>query len=66
VANPLKITKSIRLFFILLSTLLLVGIGLTGFSTVHWLLYLPAGVLMLGGIIGICPGLFLTKLVTKD
>lgn len=49
------------MLFLLLSTLILVGIWLTGFSKVHWFLYLPAAGTMFAGVTGICPSLILLK-----
>jgi hypothetical protein len=50
-----------RVLFLLVSIMILAGIALTGFGTVHWFLYVPAAALAFGGITGICPGLMLLK-----
>jgi hypothetical protein len=61
----MKATVSLRLFFAFLSCMLWIGIYFTGFTTVNWLLYLPAGVSLFAAITGICPGLLLiTRLVS--
>ena len=46
-----------RMLFFTVAAILFAGIGLTGWSAVHWLLYLPAGMLVFAGLTGICPGL---------
>lgn len=50
-----------RMLFFTVAALLFGGIWLTGWSQVHWLLYLPAGMLVFAGLTGICPGLMLYK-----
>ena len=45
-----------RMLFLTTSTILFVGIWLTGFATVHWLLYVPAVFLCIAGLTGFCPG----------
>ncbi len=59
-------SKALRMQFIIIGILLWVGIWLTGFNTVHWFLYLPATLLPLAGIIGICPGLIFQKMLFKE
>lgn len=49
------------MLFLTVSTLILVGIWLTGFAKVHWFLYVPAAALLFAGLTGICPGLMLWK-----
>jgi len=53
--------EAIRVLFFSISTLLFIGIGLTGFNTVHWLLYVPPMAMLIAGITGICPGLMLLR-----
>lgn len=50
-----------RMLFLTVSLMLWVGIWLSGFSTVHWLLYIPAAALAFAGVTGICPGLILWR-----
>lgn len=52
---------AIRMQFISISAVILVGIALTGFGRVHWFLYLPVAVLAFAGISGVCPGLMVWK-----
>jgi len=61
----LKIGKSVRVFFTFISIIMWLGIWLTGFSQTHWLLYLPASLLLFSGLTGISPGLYLTKKFLK-
>jgi len=51
----MNISVSMRLWFAFMGVILWTGIFDTGFSTVSWLLYLPAAGLTLAGVIGICP-----------
>lgn len=53
--------SSQRMLFITVAILLVAGIGLSGWQQVHWLLYLPAGLLIFAGATGICPGLLFYK-----
>ena len=48
--------SAIRILFIIMSAVIGAGIWLTGYQTVHWLLYLPPAALLFAGISGICPG----------
>lgn len=48
-----------RMLFFTVAALLFIGIWLSGWTQVHWLLYLPAGMLVFAGVTGICPGLML-------
>jgi len=47
---------ALRMVFITVSSLLLVGMWLTGFDKVHWIIYIPTAILMFSGLTGICPG----------
>ena len=44
-----------RIWFGFMSAVLWVGIALTGFLQVHWLLYVPAAGLLFSAGTGICP-----------
>jgi hypothetical protein len=48
--------SAIRMQFLLVAAMILVGIWLTGFNDVHWFLYFPVAALAFAGITGICPG----------
>jgi len=47
--------SAIRMTFILVAALIVVGIWLSGFQNVHWFLYLPPVVLLFAAITGFCP-----------
>ncbi len=48
---------ALRMTFLTVSALIFAGIALTGFSRVHWLLYVPAVMMFFAGATGFCPGL---------
>ena len=50
-----------RMLFLTISVLLGVGIWLSGWNQVHWLLYIIVGMLAFAGATGICPGLMIFK-----
>ena len=51
----------VRLFLLVISLTIFLGIYLTGFKDVHWVLYLPAAFLLFAAATGICPGLMFTS-----
>ena len=53
--------SALRMLFIFMAAFITLGIWLTGFNTVHWLLYIPPAALLFAGITGICPGYMLLK-----
>jgi len=53
--------SAIRMLFIVMSLVIFAGIWLSGYQTVHWLLYIPAIALAFAGITGICPGFMMFK-----
>jgi hypothetical protein len=48
--------SAIRMLFLFMAAFILLGIWLTGFGVVHWVLYIPVAALLFAGITGICPG----------
>ena len=56
-------SRALRMTFLVIGALIWLGVWLTGFSTVHWLLYIPATFLTFAGVTGICPGLIINKLI---
>lgn len=58
-----KISNAMRLLFFAVGSVIWVGIWLTGFSTVHWLLYVPAALLILAAATGICPGMIFSNMI---
>jgi len=61
-----KLSASMRLFFTLAGSMLWLGIWLTGFATVHWVMYLPATFFLIAAVSGICPGIIITKLIFSE
>ena len=53
----MRTSKSMRVWFAIMGTILWTGIYLTGFSVANWLLYVPAAGFILAATIGICPSL---------
>jgi hypothetical protein len=51
------VPKSMRLWFAFMGVILWTGIYLTGFSTIHWIFYVPATAFVFSAITGICPTL---------
>lgn len=60
------IGKSMRFFFLFAGSVIWGGIALTGFSVVHWLLYIPAVFFYFAAVTGICPGIIVSRLVFGD
>jgi len=59
--------NAMRMTLLSIATIMMVGIWLTGFEKVHWVLYLPPAFLVFAGITGICPGLiFWSKIGLKN
>lgn len=48
--------SAIRMLFLVMAAVILLGIWLTGFGVASWVLYLPVVALTFAGITGICPG----------
>lgn len=60
------ISSAMRFFFFFFGTVIWLGIWLSGFSTVHWLLYVPPSFSYFAALTGICPGLILSRLVLPE
>ena len=60
------IGSSMRLFVFFIGSVIWVGIWLTGFDKVHWLLYAPPVFFYIAAITGICPGLIISRLIMGD
>ena len=50
-----RASTEMKVWFALFGIIIWVGIYLTGFSSVHWLLYVPAVALIFAAVTGICP-----------
>ncbi|OGU74847.1 MAG: hypothetical protein A2V93_05560 [Ignavibacteria bacterium RBG_16_34_14] len=51
----MKASNSMRVWFGFFGALIWVGMYLTGFSNIHWLLYVPAAGMVFAAVTGICP-----------
>jgi hypothetical protein len=60
------IGKPMRFFLFFAGSILWLGIWLTGFANVHWLLYVPAVLFYFAAITGICPGMIISRLLFGD
>lgn len=58
-------SKTMRLFLFNLSLIILLGIWLTGFAQVHWLLLLIPAFLMFSALSGFCVGLLIPRLIFR-
>lgn len=54
-----------RLFLLVVAVVLWLGIWLSGFDNVHWLLYVTPTFFTFAVVTGICPGLIFTKMACK-
>jgi len=50
-----RASKEMRIWFALFGIILWFGIYLTGFSVVHWILYVPSAGFIFAAVTGICP-----------
>ena len=64
--SAFKSPFSMRIFFLSLSSLLWLGIGLNGFAQTHWALYVPASTLLFAAITGFCPLLITSSLLFRN
>jgi len=56
----IRSSTPMRVFFLFASSFLWLGIWLTGFSQVHWVLYLPTAAFLFAALTGICPSLIIS------
>ncbi len=56
-----RASLEMKVWFALLGLIIWLGIYLTGFSIVHWLLYVPALAFIFAAITGICPSQLLVS-----
>ncbi len=61
-----KMDKSMKFFFLFVGSILWLGIWLTGFDVVHWVLFLPAAFFVFSALTGICPGMILFKEIFRE
>lgn len=56
-------SSALRVLFIMFALIIYLGIYLTGYSNVHWVLYVPVAALLFAAITGICPGLKILRAI---
>lgn len=61
-----KISTAMRFFFLIASTWLWLGIWLTGFATIHWIVYIPAVFFLFAATTGICPGIIISNALFSE
>lgn len=61
-----KSSPAVRLFFMVVSLNIWLGIWLTGFGVAHWWLYIPAVFLLIAAVTGFCPGMILSRRLLKE
>lgn len=59
--NKFKIGAPMRFFLLMMTAVLVAGIWLTGYKSVHWLLYLPPAFFIFAAVTGLCPGMFISN-----
>ena len=60
-----RVGADLRFFFLVSGSIVWLGIALTGFAAVHWLLYVPAVFFAFAALTGICPGLIVSRLLFR-
>ncbi|MBI33542.1 MAG: hypothetical protein CMD98_06720 [Gammaproteobacteria bacterium] len=61
-----KISKEWRIFLMIPAVVVFIGIWLTGFSVVSWVLYVPIVLLPFASITGYCPGMHIVRWCRKS
>lgn len=64
--NHFRSSPAARLFFLIVSLTIWLGIWLTGFDVAHWVLYIPAIFLLFAAVTGFCPGMIITRTLLKE
>jgi len=61
-----EIMTALRMVYLTMAVVIFLGISLTGFTNVHWVLYVPVVMLTFAGLTGLCPGLvFWSRIIYK-
>lgn len=58
--------KSMRFFLLTVAILIWLGIYLTGFKVIHWIIYIPAVFFVFAAVTGICPGMIFSQKIFKE
>jgi len=53
--------SAMRVFYLFMALVILLGISLTGFDKVHWFLYVPVVMLFFAGVTGWCTSMWLIR-----
>jgi ABC-type polysaccharide/polyol phosphate export permease len=61
-----KINAAMRFFLLVIGSVILLGMWLTGFDKTHWLLYVPVVFFYFAAVTGICPGLVFSGMLFPD
>ena len=61
-----KINAAMRFFLFVMGSVVLLGVWLTGFDKVHWLLYVPIVFFYFAAVTGICPGIVFSGMLFPD
>lgn len=64
--NLFRSSPAARLFFLVVSLTIWLGIWLTGFADAHWVLYVPAVFLLVAAATGFCPGMIIARTLLKE
>lgn len=64
--NYFRSSPAARVFFLVVSMVIWLGIWLTGFNIAHWVLYIPAVFLLFAAVTGYCPGMIITRTLFKE
>jgi len=59
------VSNTVRLFFLNVAVVSLIGTWLTGFDVVHWFAYVLPAVLVIAAITGFCPGMIVSGKLLK-
>ena len=57
------LNRAMRFFLLVAASMVWLGIFLTGFHEVHWVLYLPASFFLFAAVSGICPGIIFSNML---
>jgi hypothetical protein len=60
-----RISTEWRIFLMIPAIVVFIGIWLTGFSVVSWVLWVPVILLPFASITGYCPGMHIVRLFRK-
>jgi hypothetical protein len=61
-----KMDVAMKAFFLFVGLFMWLGLWLTGFEVVHWILFLPATFFLISAVTGICPGMLFFKEVFRE